>query len=59
MQAQRATVEALSSFGGCGLSSIPVRKIDLRFELEAEKKKKRELEQVGEDNPESKRPKTS
>ena len=53
-------MEALSSFGGCGLSSIPVRKVDLRNELDAEKEKnKRKLEQDYVDSPASKRPKTS
>ncbi len=58
-QAQQATMESLASFGGCSLSSIPVRKIDLRSELDAEKvKKKRALEQDDEQLPCSKRPRT-
>ncbi|XP_064388136.1 uncharacterized protein LOC135336303 isoform X3 [Halichondria panicea] len=62
--AQQATKESLALFGGCSLSSIPVRKIDLRTELDAETvKKKRALQQddetmVGKEPPPSKRPRT-
>lgn len=62
-QAQRATIEALESFGGIGLASVPVRKRDLHSELKKEaeqEKKKRQLEAEEEnlEEPPKKRPRT-
>ena len=53
-------MEALASFGGCGLSSISVKKIDLRTELEKDKEKtKRKRSQESEElSPVRKRPRT-
>lgn len=55
-------MEALASFGGIGLASIPVRRIDLRSELklevEREKNKKRKLDEMEGAEPPIKVPRT-
>jgi hypothetical protein len=62
IQAERATREALASFGGTGLGSIAVRKIDLHNQLkrEAEKMKDGEKAEDGVEDgpPAAKRPRT-
>ena len=43
-QAQRATLEALETFGGSGLSALAVRKVDLRAQLKEEERSWRKRE---------------
>lgn len=53
MQAERARLEALASFGGSDLGSIQVRKRDLHADLKRKAEKEKEME--GKDQPPAKR----
>lgn len=55
-QAEKAAKEALASFGGSGLGSIPVRKIDLRRQLKREAEEMKEKEK--QEGKGAKRPRT-
>ena len=58
LQAERAAQEALAEFGGSGLGSMSVRKIDLRKKLNREAEKMKEDEKKAVNEPQPKRPRT-